>query len=135
MQEEPDNQILRFNHAFVSMKFASDQIGNENSRLDDVKQAIQMLETAGELFRQISSMSAEKIQPYRYLSRTQCGDLARQCTDVLRQSEEFLGRAEVNIDFVLRIYYLAKISFVTYHPKLIEFTENSSGGTPKPRDS
>jgi hypothetical protein len=76
------------------MKSSSETITNENSRPSDVKQSIKSLETAEQTFESISKMPTEEVQPYRYMSRTQCSELSRQCADVLRQSEEFLARAE-----------------------------------------
>ncbi|KAI6175560.1 RNA polymerase-associated protein CTR9-like protein [Aphelenchoides bicaudatus] len=92
--EDPNNQLLLYNHAFVSMKYGSERLTSEYSKFEDVQQAVNMLRMSEEVFTSISKKSAEDLRRYKYLSRTQCGDLARQCNDLLRQSEGFLDRAE-----------------------------------------
>lgn len=87
--------MLRYNHAFVSMKYASETLTNEYSRFENVQQSIETLKMAEDVFQAISKLPSEKVQPYRYLSRTQCSKLASQCADLLCQSDGFLSRAEV----------------------------------------
>ncbi|KAI6200702.1 RNA polymerase-associated protein CTR9-like protein [Aphelenchoides besseyi] len=93
LNEDPTNYLSHYNHAFVSMQFASSVLSNENSKLDDVKYAIECLNSAEQMFHDISELPVEQIQPYRYLSRTQCKELASKCTDLLRQSQQFVERA------------------------------------------
>ncbi|KAI6236151.1 RNA polymerase-associated protein CTR9-like protein [Aphelenchoides besseyi] len=93
LTEDPTNHLSHYNHAFVSMQFASSMLSNENSKLNDVKYAIECLNSAEQMFHDISELPVDQIQPYRYLSRTQCKELASKCTDLLRQSQQLVERA------------------------------------------
>ncbi|CAD5235236.1 unnamed protein product [Bursaphelenchus xylophilus] len=90
---QPTNLIHRFNYGLTTLKSCSAILNSQQATESKVKQAVDRLNAVAKALRQIQNMPPEKVQPYRYISRTVCGEIAEKCEDLHRQADVFIGRA------------------------------------------
>uniref|UniRef100_A0A915CPW2 RNA polymerase-associated protein CTR9 homolog n=1 Tax=Ditylenchus dipsaci TaxID=166011 RepID=A0A915CPW2_9BILA len=94
MTEAPDNLLIKFNHAVILQKMATNCLKDEKSNLEVVTGAVEDLKIAERTFTYISSTAPEVIIRFRYISRTVCTNEAQVCSDLLKQARTYLQRAQ-----------------------------------------
>ncbi|CAD5227826.1 unnamed protein product [Bursaphelenchus okinawaensis] len=91
--QDPKNLVHRFNYGVAALKACAAIINDTRATEAKVKQAIDRLSSSAKALREIQKMPQEKVQPYRYISRTLCGEIADKLEDLQRQGDVFVGRA------------------------------------------
>ncbi|KAJ1355322.1 hypothetical protein KIN20_012666 [Parelaphostrongylus tenuis] len=94
MIEAPDNVLLKFNYAFVLKLMATEVLQEVKSTALQVRGAMADLRTAERMLAFISSNRDDTWGGSRFVSRTLAGEEARACTDLLRQAQTYLARAQ-----------------------------------------
>ncbi|VIO92177.1 TPR Domain containing protein [Brugia malayi] len=92
--EAPDNMMLKFNHAFVLQKLATQMLRDDKSSLEMVTGAVDDLRTAATIFEYISRNKDDTMSQARIVSRTASASEARACYDLLTQAQTYLQRAK-----------------------------------------
>ncbi|KAM3723175.1 RNA polymerase-associated protein [Dirofilaria immitis] len=93
--EAPDNMMLKFNHAFVLQKLATQMLRDDKSSLEMVTGAVDDLRTAATIFEYISRNKDDTMSQARVVSRTASANEARACYDLLTQAQTYLQRAKI----------------------------------------
>ncbi|VDM54221.1 unnamed protein product [Angiostrongylus costaricensis] len=94
MMEAPDNVLIKFNYAFILKLTATEVLQEVKSTAMQVRGAMADLKTAERMFSFIASTRDDTLASSRYVSRTHAGEEARACTDLLRQAQTYLARAQ-----------------------------------------
>ncbi|VDN57955.1 unnamed protein product [Dracunculus medinensis] len=90
----PDVIVVKFNHAFVLQKLATQILKNDKSTLEMVVGAVDDLKIAEKIFNFISNCKDELMGQARLVSRTASAAEARACSDLLKQAQTYLQRAK-----------------------------------------
>ncbi|KJH46483.1 tetratricopeptide repeat protein [Dictyocaulus viviparus] len=94
MLEAPDSVLIKYNYAFILKLTATEVLQEVKSSALQVKGAMADLKTAERMFTYISQNRDDTLSGVRYVSRTLAGEEARACTDLLRQAQTYLTRAQ-----------------------------------------
>lgn len=94
MFEAPDNVLIKFNYAFVLKLMATEVLQEVKSTAAQVKGAMDDLKTAERMYSFVSGSRDEALSGSRYVSRTHAGEEARACSDLLKQAQTYLVRAQ-----------------------------------------
>ncbi|VDO18241.1 unnamed protein product [Brugia timori] len=86
--------MLKFNHAFVLQKLATQMLRDDKSSLEMVTGAVDDLRTAATIFEYISRNKDDTMSQARIVSRTASASEARACYDLLTQAQTYLQRAK-----------------------------------------
>ncbi|WKY00764.1 hypothetical protein Q1695_015079 [Nippostrongylus brasiliensis] len=94
MFEAPDNVLIKFNYAYVLKLAATEVLQEVKSTAAQVKGAMDDLKTAERMYSFVSTSRDETLSGSRYVSRTLAGEEARACSDLLKQAQTYLVRAQ-----------------------------------------
>ncbi|CAJ0571771.1 unnamed protein product, partial [Mesorhabditis spiculigera] len=92
--EQPNNVLAKFAYGYTLRKLATYVLKDEKSSLDLVNGAVEDLKTAERILSWLSRNRDEGYSQIRNISRTQCGEQARCCADVIKQAGQYIARAE-----------------------------------------
>ncbi|KAJ1371510.1 hypothetical protein KIN20_033475 [Parelaphostrongylus tenuis] len=94
MIEAPDSILLKFNYAFILKLMATEVLQDVMSSALQLRGAMADLRTTERMLTFISSARNDTCGGSRFVSRTLAGEEARACTDLLKQAQTYLAKAQ-----------------------------------------
>ncbi|CAJ0918652.1 unnamed protein product, partial [Mesorhabditis belari] len=92
--EQPENLVAKFNYAFVTRKVATTLLRDDKSSLEQVNGACADLKTAERMFTWMAQNRDETYLFTKFVSKTSCAEQGRGCSDVIKQSGQYIARAQ-----------------------------------------